>query len=656
MARHVLGDAAAARLREVLSQHAGPSAGPAVAAGGSGQMVRVTGPEQEDAPGWWPCVPSDYVTSEAVFDEADSEGDALAAGLVHAPNGPLAVDSYYLALPADDLAGGDASVPVWVTDAREPVEGVTISEADGDPSYEGVTSITVDQDSGLRLTQPDGEGTAHLSYEGGTVAEDTTFEGDVTVEGGLTVEGDVSLDGDTTITIPAGQTLNLSGGTVLINGLQLDTSRLAVAQTAHGLAVGDAVYFDGTDWLLADASDGAKLGLAIVCKVSSADALTVQFSGVISGMPNDFTGGQYYFVSPVNPGDYVAVEPTAPDWSNPLYFARTGTTGVVLPWRPSRVAVGPPADVPDLDGTAGDAEILWEWDAIATSPAPDGFILQWSTSGSFSSLTGSTTTSGSAIDYTATGLTNGTTYYARIKSMHNGAGSDWSATANATPSAPAPTSPHVVTSSGTFLIPAADFTVQAIGGGGGGAGGDGAGSGGGGGGGGGWATRSVTGATIGATLSIAIGAGGAGVAGSGPGFGGSGGTTSVTLSGSPLVEAGGGSGGFAPSIASGAGGSGATSPLTGDSSNTGGSGGNGNDSASYQVGSGGGAGGPTGGGGTGGSGSAPQPGGGGNSPGGDGGTGDGTGGNGVSPGGGGGGSLDAVDGGDGADGMVIITW
>lgn len=113
-----------------------------------------------------------------------------------------------------------------------------------------------------------------------------------------------------------------------------DTSRLGVAQEAHGFSVGQAVYYDGLLWALADSSDGEKLGLGIVCAVTNADAFVVQFSGKIYGMPGSLTAGTRYYVSETTPGALVDTEPAAPAWSNPLYFALGATNGVVLPWRP----------------------------------------------------------------------------------------------------------------------------------------------------------------------------------------------------------------------------------------------------------------------------------------------------------------------------------
>jgi len=567
MARWVLSDLTADRLRELLSSHAGPR--PGVAEGGArrhAQHVRVSGPESEDMPGWWPCAPCDYATGDAVFDEGEAGEES---GMVYSPNGPLAEGDICTAIPAADIVGGDAATLVWVTDG-----GLSDPPAGSETTHEETTDEYVDATVNI-------DGDTEINLAGPTV----------------------NVTASTVVVVATGQTLNFTG-VVLFNGLQADTSRRAFTQTAHGLAVGDAVYYDGVDWDWADASDGEMLSIGIICAVADANNFTVQFSGYITGLAG-LVPGQYYFVSDDDPGELTDVEPEYPAWSNPILFAFTATTGCVLPWRPSREATGAAA-------TALQARLNAALGAAGLAAAGGVAV-----SGSLAATLGAATLAGTG-------------------------------TASS-----APTSPWTITSSGTYAIPAADFTVVAIGGGGGGGGGDGAGGGGGGGGGGVWTTKAMTGTTPGDPLTVTIGAGGGSL---GAGLGGvGGGTTTVMMGASTLVSSGGGD----PGVGSGAGGfggSGGTSPTTGDSNNTGGSGGNGGYTGSYAVGGGGGAGGSTGGGGTGGSGAAPSVGGGGNSPGGTGGVGDSTGGVGVVPGGGGGGSLGNVGGGSGADGRVIITW
>lgn len=116
----------------------------------------------------------------------------------------------------------------------------------------------------------------------------------------------------------------------------------------NAYAVGSPVYFDGTNWVLADASASSSLGIAIVVSGS-----TIVFSGYVSGLPDpnlpieqggvlvpgtSLIAGQYYFVSAAVPGALTLTEPTT--YSNPILFALSTTEAVVLPYRPSVTSTG----------------------------------------------------------------------------------------------------------------------------------------------------------------------------------------------------------------------------------------------------------------------------------------------------------------------------
>ena len=106
----------------------------------------------------------------------------------------------------------------------------------------------------------------------------------------------------------------------------------SVTQTSHGLAVGDVIYNNGTNYVKAQADDTATLGLFVVSAVADANTFTATFSGKIT--LSSLTAGEYYFVSNSTAGAYVATEPTS-GYSNPILFALSTTEAVVLPYRPS---------------------------------------------------------------------------------------------------------------------------------------------------------------------------------------------------------------------------------------------------------------------------------------------------------------------------------
>lgn len=117
-------------------------------------------------------------------------------------------------------------------------------------------------------------------------------------------------------------------------------STLAVNQTTHGFSVGQAIYYTGSLWALAKSDSQSTLGIGIVVAVPDANDFTVMFEGYTSAL-SGLTAGNYYFVSDATAGLLTSTEPTAPNsYSNPIYFAITATTGVVLPFRPSAIVPG----------------------------------------------------------------------------------------------------------------------------------------------------------------------------------------------------------------------------------------------------------------------------------------------------------------------------
>jgi hypothetical protein len=176
-----------------------------------------------------------------------------------------------------------------------------------------------------------------------------------------------------------------------------DSVKKTFTQTAHGLSVQNAVGTDSSgNWIKADASDIAKLGIGIVSAVADANTVEVTFEGYISGL-SGLTADQYYFVSSSTPGSLTTTEPSNPNYSNPLLLALSTTTGVVLPFRPSapnaatssapasaqyvtlatdgtlsaeRVLTGTSNQITVTDNGAGSTVVLSTPQNIATSSSP----------------------------------------------------------------------------------------------------------------------------------------------------------------------------------------------------------------------------------------------------------------------------------------------
>lgn len=126
------------------------------------------------------------------------------------------------------------------------------------------------------------------------------------------------------------------GGTTDAERVVLD-----IPQVGHGFAVGEAIYFDGVSWQLAQANAAATLATHLVYRVTDLDNFTAIQSGFMTGFVG-LTPGAYYFVSAAVPGALEAVDPATINslfFSNPVVLAESATSGWVLPWR----AFGPGA-------------------------------------------------------------------------------------------------------------------------------------------------------------------------------------------------------------------------------------------------------------------------------------------------------------------------
>ena len=150
--------------------------------------------------------------------------------------------------------------------------------------------------------------------------------------------GKVGLDG---ISYPSsdgsnGQVLTTNGSGVLsfadASSGSGENVSWSVTQSSHGLAVGDVIYNNGTNYVKAQANATGTLGIFVVSAVANTNTFTATFSGKIT--LSSLTAGQYYFVSTTSAGDFTATEPTT-GYSNPILFALSTTEAVVLPYRPS---------------------------------------------------------------------------------------------------------------------------------------------------------------------------------------------------------------------------------------------------------------------------------------------------------------------------------
>ena len=113
--------------------------------------------------------------------------------------------------------------------------------------------------------------------------------------------------------------------------------QVSVTQS-NSFSAGQAIYFNGTIWVLAQANAAGTLGVALVSSSGlSGSAFIAVFMGQVTGL-SGLTSGQYYFVSDATPGALTTTEPTnTSSYSNPIVLALSTTMGFVLPFRPNSI-------------------------------------------------------------------------------------------------------------------------------------------------------------------------------------------------------------------------------------------------------------------------------------------------------------------------------
>ena len=107
-----------------------------------------------------------------------------------------------------------------------------------------------------------------------------------------------------------------------------------ITSVSHGFSVGNAVYFDGTDYQLADSSASTTLGTGVVSKVVDADTFYVTFMGKIPDL-SGLSTGDWYYVSDSTPG--LLTTTAGSTYINPIGRAVSSTELFVFPMRADQV-------------------------------------------------------------------------------------------------------------------------------------------------------------------------------------------------------------------------------------------------------------------------------------------------------------------------------
>lgn len=110
---------------------------------------------------------------------------------------------------------------------------------------------------------------------------------------------------------------------------------VSVNQTAHGFSVGDAIRFDGTDWVKSQADSNTNSDVdALVVAVADVDNFSFQIAGTILSIFTGLTPGVTYFLSPTTAGALTTTETTTVgEVTKPVLRALSATTAIFVGMR-----------------------------------------------------------------------------------------------------------------------------------------------------------------------------------------------------------------------------------------------------------------------------------------------------------------------------------
>ena len=117
-----------------------------------------------------------------------------------------------------------------------------------------------------------------------------------------------------------------------------------ISQAAHGFAVGNGIYHNGTTWVKAQANDAATLAYHVVVEVPDANTFIAADFGRIEATAHGYTVGQYYYLSDSVAGDATTTESSS--FSNPLFYVESANFLQIKCLRPE--AVGADTSMDDL--------------------------------------------------------------------------------------------------------------------------------------------------------------------------------------------------------------------------------------------------------------------------------------------------------------------
>lgn len=158
-----------------------------------------------------------------------------------------------------------------------------------------------------------------------------------------------------------------------------------VSQTTNGFTVGQAIYYDGTQWQLAKADTEATLKMAVVSEVITADIFYIVYNGVFTWKSHGKTVGDTYYLSDTTAGDTTNTKPTtAGDLLQSVYVVVSNDTVRVVEHQFKEIGKG--TSVGLITAYAGETTLPHDWlvcdgSAISRTTYPDLFVVIGTTYG-----------------------------------------------------------------------------------------------------------------------------------------------------------------------------------------------------------------------------------------------------------------------------------
>jgi hypothetical protein len=137
------------------------------------------------------------------------------------------------------------------------------------------------------------------------------------------------------ITAGSGISVTQNANDIQISSTEGIGTQINKNQTAHGFAVLDAIYHNGTIWTKAQADSADTLAEFVVTEVTDVDNFVANRFGELTVASHGLTVGEHYFLSDTVAGGNRVTEPS--EFSSPLFYIEDANTVHLEVYRPSEV-------------------------------------------------------------------------------------------------------------------------------------------------------------------------------------------------------------------------------------------------------------------------------------------------------------------------------